>query len=386
MNEQIILETNQDKPCLQDAESEENKQATRGVDQWEILAHYMQPIAGFFEMDGVTEICIDHFDDIKIERYGDLIETDATFKSEAELVSFITQIGVMLNQPVNRRSYPVLDGRLPTGARVNATLFPTSCEGTSMSIRCFPKCQITHEQLVRFGSLNQAMLDYLKLCVASYCNIFICGSTGSGKTTLMNALSQFISAKDRLVVIEDTHELQVKAFSKVHLEAPTRKRSDDQQNITMSYLIGVALRRRPDRIFVGELRFPDAANSFLTALNTGHSGCMATTHANSCEDALYRLDGLVAASGSQVPFDFIQSQVRSNIDLVIHQEKTPLFGRRVIEIAEVSPKGLTPIFTWNYEKGEHVSHLNQSTLAARCVKYGLDTSALSAKQEEKAYE
>lgn len=365
-----------------DAESSDKK----GIDQWKLIAYYMQPIAHFFEMEGVTEICIDHFDDIKIERFGALEKTDAAFKSEAELVSFISQIAVMLNQRVDRRTHPVLDGRLPTGARVNATLFPTSCDGTSMSIRCFPKCQITPEQLVEFGAVTQEMLDYLKLCVGSFCNIFICGSTGSGKTTLMNALSRYIGKKDRLVIIEDTHELQVKAFSKIHLEAPTRKIDANQQVITMSYLITVALRRRPDRIFVGELRFPDAAHSFLTALNTGHSGCMATTHANSCQDALFRLDGLVAASGAQVPFDFIQSQVRSNIDVVIYQEKTALFGRRVTEIVEVSPDKLTPIFTWDYKKGEHVAHLERSNLHRRCVKYGLDTSALSLNQEEKHHE
>jgi pilus assembly protein CpaF len=358
-----------------DARSKEvNK---KGVDHWALIQYYMSPIAHFFEMDGVTEICIDHFDDIKIEKFGELKKTSARFKDEAELVSFITQIGVMLKQPIHYRTHPILDGRLPTGARVNATLYPVSSEGASMSIRCFPKCAITPQQLVEFGSLTQHMLDYLQLCVKSFCNIFISGSTGSGKTTLMNVLAHFVGEKDRLLIVEDTRELQLKAFSQVHLEAPQRKYVDENaQRITMSYLIGVTLRRRPDRILVGEIRFPDAAQSFLTALNTGHNGCMATIHANSCIDALYRLDGLVAANASGLPFDFIQQQVRSTIDIVIYQEKMPLLGRRVVEIAEVSEEGVVPIFSWDYQKGEYHSLLEKSHLPKRCMKRGIDASSI----------
>lgn len=331
---------------------------TKGISDWELIQYYMKPIAHLFDLDGLTEICVDRYDDIKIEQNGALIQTDAKFRNETDLVSLVTQIGIMLRQPVHHRTHPILDGRLPTGARVNATLFPTSSAGTSMSIRCFPKCQITSEQLVSLGTLTQGMMDYLHACVSNKQNILICGSTGSGKTTVLNVLSTFVGEKERVLVVEDTQELQIKAFSTVQLEAPVRKKqSDDQQVINMSSLIGVALRRRPDRIIVGELRFPDAAQSFLTALNTGHRGCMATIHANSCKDGLYRLDGLIAASESGLPFDFVQSQVRSNIDVVIFQEKTKAFGRRVTEIVEVSNNSITPIFIWDNQEGTHISNL-----------------------------
>lgn len=343
----------------------------KGIDQDALIEYYMQPIAHLFRLDGVTEILVDRYDDIKIEQHGELVKTDAAFSSEGDLVSFVTQIGVMLNQPVHPRDYPSLNGRLPSGARVNATLHPISVRGTSMAIRCFPKCTITPEQLVEFGSLTETMLHYLRLCVKTYHNIFIAGSTGSGKTTLMNALNAFILPNDRLVTAEDTQELQVDAFSNVMLEAPNRKQSDTQaQKITLPNLIADTLRKYPKRIYVGEIRLPDAANAFLTALNTGHRGCMSTIHANSCEDALYRLDGLVAASDAKLPFTFVQQQVRSNIDLVIFQEKTPMFGRRVTEIAEVRRDGVCPIFQFDYKTGGYSSHLDTSVLQDHCLKFG----------------
>lgn len=348
---------------------------TKGVDQWELIKHYLKPIAHFFEMDGVTEICVDRHDEIKIEKNGELEATDAKFESEAAVERLISQIAVALRQPVHPKTHPRLDGRLPTGTRVNAVLHPTSTRGNIITFRCFPKCTITPQQLVEFETLTKEMLEYLKIAVGCYSNILICGSTGSGKTTLMNVLSCFIGDKDRIVTIEDTHELQIEAYSLVSMEAPHRRKLEaDQQDITMSALIANALRQRPSRIFVGEIRFPDAANSFLTALNTGHSGCMSTIHANSCEDALYRLDGLVAAAGNNVPFDFVQQQVRGNIDIVIFQERTPLFGRRVAEVVEVDRQGVKPIFKWDYQQGSHISFIQNSELNNKAVKYGIKTS------------
>lgn len=364
MQNVVVIEKSQEKQTVP-------HQVKKGVDQDALVEYYMQPIAPLFHLDGVTEILVDRFDDIKMEQHGELKKTQAKFASEADLVSFVTQIGVMLNQPVHPREYPSLNGRLPSGARVNATLFPTSVRGTSMAIRCFPKCTITPRELIKFGSLSEMMLRYLRLCVKTYCNIFIAGSTGSGKTTLMNALNAFILPNDRLVTAEDTQELQVNAFSHVALEAPTRKRTDpNAQLINLPNLIADTLRKYPKRIYVGEIRLPEAANAFLTALNTGHRGCMSTIHANSCADALYRLDGLVAASAAKLPFNFVQQQVRSNIDIVIFQEKTPMFGRRVTEIAEVREDGVCPIFRFDYQQGDYESHLDTSVLAERCLKFG----------------
>lgn len=357
-----------------------DSQCKKGLNHWELIKYYMEPIEAFFEMDGVTEICVDRYDDIKIEQYGELKATQAKFKDEAQLVSLITQISIMLKQPLNQRHYPILDARLPTGARINATLYPISVQGTSMSIRCFPKCQITPQQLIEFETLTQEMLMYLEICMKARLNIFICGSTGSGKTTLMNALSQFIGEKDRVLIIEDTNELQLKPFSSVFLEAAERRVTEEgASKISMSHLIGVSLRRRPDRIFVGELRFPDAAAAFLAALNTGHRGCMATVHANSCKDALSRFDGLVAANGMHLPFNFIQEQIRSNIDVIIFQEKTALFGRRVTEIVEIDGDHIIPIFGWDYTNGRHLSNVHNSIMGHQFEKYNLDFSML--KQE-----
>lgn len=359
------LDTLENSEISNTSEISEKTEKEKDTNHWELLKHYLQPISHFLQTSDITEICIDRFDEIYIERNGKLIKTDSRFESEENLKRLIMQIGILLDQPVDERKHPILDGRLPTGERINAVLYPIATKGHCMTIRCFPKCQLKPHNLLENNTLTEKMLKYLKTVIESYANILICGATGSGKTTLLNILSNYIDKKDRVVVVEDTQELQVNTSSTIFMETPHRSYSQDNSNnsgnreiqeITMSSMIKNALRQRPTRILVGEIRTPNAAEAFLTALNTGHKGSISTIHANNCRDAILRLEGLVAAS-KNFPFDFIRQQVRNNIDVIVYQSKIQNLGYRVTEIFEINEKKIQPIFIFKKTKTENSGNL-----------------------------
>ena len=337
-------------------------------DTWKLVEYYLTPIKHLFALSGVTEIEVNRFDRIFIERNGRTLPAPgAAFADERQVTVLIHQIANALGQAVDQDSHPILDARLLDGTRVCGVLAPISTTGSCISFRVFPERRITAQDLLSFGSFSVEMLDFLKLCVRCRANILVSGGTGSGKTTLLNALSQFIPSQDRVVTVEDTRELHIDVENHVALEAPLRRKQIDGQTVDMAFLIKTCLRLNPTRIIVGEIRDGYAATAFLHGINTGHSAC-STIHANGPEDALTRIQTLVAGQGD-LPFEVVKAQVRANLNLLIHAERTPKHGRRVVSIAEIVDGVCTPLWRWSYVKAQHVRESAPLVLLKRLEKY-----------------
>ena len=284
------------------------------------------------EQEEITEIMVNGNHPIFYEKAGELYEWDKQFCSEEKLLDMIHQIAGMNNRMVNESS-PIVDTRLKDGSRVNIVLHPIAIDGSTISIRKFPKEPFSMKRLIEMGALSQELADYLGLLVQTGHNIFISGGTGSGKTTFLNALSEYIPKTERLITIEDSAELQIKGIANlVRLE--TRNAScDGSALITIRDLIRTALRMRPDRIIVGECRGVEALD-MLQAMNTGHDGSLSTGHANSGSDMLSRLETMVLM-GVDLPLPAIRRQISSGIDILIHLGRLRDRSRKVLEILEM---------------------------------------------------
>ena len=284
------------------------------------------------EDESITEIMINGAKNIFVERNGSLYQKEEEFESEEKLQDMIQQIVAKSNRIINETS-PIVDARLSDGSRVNVVLPPVSMDGAAVTIRKFPASPITMEQLIAMNSITQEVADFLqKLVIAGY-NIFISGGTGSGKTTFLNVLSNFIPTTERIITIEDSAELQIKNIPNlVRLEVKNAN-VEGKNAITIRSLIKSSLRMRPDRIIVGEVR-DEAAIDMLQALNTGHDGSLSTGHANSPVDMLSRLESLVLL-GADVPLLAVRKQIASAIDVIVHLGRLRDRSRRVLEITEV---------------------------------------------------
>ena len=284
------------------------------------------------EMDEVTEIMINGRNHIFIEKAGRIIPYDDSIESEERLQDIIQQIVAKTNRRVNE-SNPIVDTRLEDGSRVNVVLPPVALDGAVITIRKFAKEKITINQLIKWGTLTREVSDLLeKLVVAGY-NIFVSGGTGSGKTTFLNVLSNFIPNDQRVVTIEDSAELQLKSVDNiVRLEA-RQANSQGENEITIRDLIKTSLRMRPDRIIIGEVRGAEALD-MVQSLNTGHDGSMSTGHGNSPKDMLARLETMVLM-GADIPLNAIRSQLAAGIDIMVHLARMPDKTRKVIEINEI---------------------------------------------------
>jgi len=320
--------------------------------QWELVRHYLSPIEPYFRLEGVTGIFVNRFDSVYIMRHGEFAPVDARWSNEFHFVTAIEQIANALGQEVHPIERPLLDARLDDGSRINAVLAPTGVTGSNMTVRLFPKLRFTAEALLASGSFNREMFRYLRLAMLNRFNVLVSGGTGSGKTTLLNAVSNFIPPEDRIISIEDTAELQIDSRHWVALEAPHRF-AKDVEPLTMSRLVKNALRMEPQRLIVGEVRDGAAAEALLTAANTGHSGILSTIHANSALDTIDRLTNLAAAGFSAIPYEHVQRQVRNNLDVIIHAQKTPHHGRRIVEVAELDEGEFHLLWRWNHLEGRH---------------------------------
>lgn len=284
-----------------------------------MLVHYGMPIRAFLDDPDITEICVNAWNDVWIEKAGRLIRTHARWSSETELVTFIKQVANALGQEVDEQRRPLLDARLDDGTRLNATLRPIAVFGPCVSIRPFPKRVFDLDDLLRFGAVTADMLEIFRLAVAARLNVLVSGGTGSGKTTLLRCFCRFVPADERTITIEDTAEnLLPDHPHRLSFEAPKRRHGEGVTMITMGLLIENALRQRPDRIIVGEIRSAEAAAAFVDAVNTGHAGTMSTIHANGAADALARLDVLYARQAGNFSMEVIRALIRGNIDLVVH--------------------------------------------------------------------
>ncbi len=291
------------------------------------------PIQPLLEDDGITEVMVNGAKNIYIERQGKIHRVQNAFESNEHVMRIIDRIVAPLGRRVDESS-PYVDARLPDGSRVNVIIPPISLVGPVITIRKFAKNPITVEQLIQYGSITQEAVDFIKACVGSRLNIVISGGTGSGKTTLLNVLSSYIPEDERIITIENAAELQLRQEHVVTLESRPPN-IEGRGEITIRQLVINALRMRPDRIIVGEIR-DEAALDMLQAMNTGHDGSMTTAHSNSPRDTLARLETMVLMAGMDLPVRAIREQVSSAVDLIIHQERLKDGSRKVVNITEVT--------------------------------------------------
>ena len=290
------------------------------------------PIEPLLKDDTVTEIMVNGPRMVYVEQHGRLYRTDVRFKDDDHVMRVIDRI----ISPLGRRcdeSQPYVDARLPDGSRVNAVIPPISLVGPVITIRKFSKTPLEPEDLVRFGSISQPMVDFLRACVQVRLNVIVSGGTGSGKTTLLNVLSSFIPGDERIVTIEDAAELQLRQEHVIPLESRPAN-IEGKGRISIRDLVANALRMRPDRIVVGECRSGEALD-MLQAMNTGHEGSMTTVHSNSPRDTLSRLETLVLMAGMDLPLRAIREQIASAVHLIVHQERMKDGSRKVTNISEV---------------------------------------------------
>ncbi len=287
----------------------------------------------FVEDEDITEIMINGTHNIFYEKKGKLYQSEKRFLSKEKLEDVIQQIVAGSNRIVNEAS-PIVDARLPDGSRVNVILAPVALNGPIVTIRKFPKESITMARLIEWNSVNEEVAAFLSTLVISGYNIFISGGTGSGKTTFLNALSRYIPEDERIITIEDNAELKIEGISNlVSLEARNAN-SEGSGEITIRDLIKSALRMRPTRIIVGEVRSAEALD-MLQALNTGHDGSLSTGHANSPKDMLSRLETMVLM-GMDLPLPAIRRQIASGIDILVHLGRLRDKSRKVLEVTEVT--------------------------------------------------
>lgn len=284
------------------------------------------------EDETVTEIMVNGPDAIFIERGGGLFKWEKTFTSREKLEDVIQQIVGKCNRVVNE-SMPIVDARLENGARVNAVVYPVALNGPILTIRRFPDIPVTMERLISLGSLPKTCAEFLASLVKARYSMIIGGGTGSGKTTFLGALSQYIPKDERLITIEDNAELKIQGIANlVRLEAKAANREGGSE-VTIRDLIRSALRMRPDRIIVGEVRGGETVD-MLQALNTGHEGSLSTAHANSSRDMLSRLETMTLM-GVELPLEAIRRQIASGVDILIHLGRMRDKSRKVLEITEV---------------------------------------------------
>jgi pilus assembly protein CpaF len=291
------------------------------------------PLQPLLEDESITEIMVNGPKNIYVERKGKIHRVPVTFESNDHVMRIIDRIVAPLGRRIDESS-PYVDARLPDGSRVNAVIPPISLVGPTLTIRKFSKNPITVEQLVQFGTLTPEAIQFLKACVESRINVVISGGTGSGKTTLLNILSSFIPSDERILTIENAAELQLRQEHVVTLESRPAN-IEGRGEITIRQLVVNALRMRPDRIVVGEIR-DEAALDMLQAMNTGHDGSMTTAHSNSPRDTLSRLETMTLMAGMDLPVRAIREQITSAVDLVVHQERLRDGSRKVVYITEVS--------------------------------------------------
>lgn len=280
----------------------------------------------------VTEIMINGKDHIFIERAGRLYEWEKKFESTAKLNDVIQQIVAKCNRTVNEAS-PIVDARLENGSRVNVVLNPVALNGPIVTIRRFPEKPFVMDDLMRFGAVNEEVILFLKKLVIAGYNIFISGGTGSGKTTFLNALSDFIPKDERIITIEDSAELQIIGVSNLVRLETRNANVEGCKEISIRDLIKSSLRMRPDRLIVGEVRGAEAID-MIQAMNTGHDGSLSTGHANSAADMLARLETMILM-GMELPLAAIRSQLSSGIDIIVHLGRLRDKSRKMLQIVEI---------------------------------------------------
>jgi pilus assembly protein CpaF len=296
----------------------------------DVLGH--GPLERLLGDDTTTEIMVNGPSEVWVERQGRLYETGVRFNDESHLRRIITKMAAQAGRRVDE-ARPMVDARLPDGSRMNAVLPPLSLSGSLLTIRKFPKRRLKLDDLINMSTLTIESADFLERCVQAKLNVLISGGTGSGKTTLLNIASEAIPTSDRIVTIEETAELQLHQNQVLRLE--TRMANvEGEGEVPIRDLVRNALRMRPDRIIVGEVRGPEALD-MLQAMNTGHDGSLCTLHANTPRDSISRLETLMLMAGYDLPVSALRQQISSALDLIVHLQRMRDGSRRVTAISEV---------------------------------------------------
>lgn len=308
------------------------------AEQSEMLEQIAADIMGFGPLDPllrdetITEVMVNGPEQVFVERNGTLQETELRFTDPSDVMRIIERIVTPLGRRVDESS-PMVDARLPDGSRVNVIIPPLSLVGPCISIRKFGKKALTPTDLIRAGAMTQEMTEFLRMCVRAELNIVVSGGTSTGKTTYLNMLSSFIPDKDRIITIEDAAELRLQQRHVIRLEARPAN-VEGQGHVSIRQLVINALRMRPDRIVVGEVRGGEALD-MLQAMNTGHEGSLTTVHSNSARDTLARVETMVLMAGMDLPLRAIREQIAAAFDLVVHLERLADGSRRVVQVTEV---------------------------------------------------
>lgn len=317
--------------------------------------------------DTITEVMINGVDEIFIEKNGRLKKLDQKFESERQLEDIIQRIVGLAGREVNQAN-PIVDTRLPDGSRVNVVLPPIALKGPTVTIRKFSKNPMTIQKLIEYGSITPEIADVLETLVKAKYNIIICGGTGSGKTTFLNAVSNYIPHDERVITIEDSAELQIEGVENLVSLETRNANSSGVGAITIRDLIKSSLRMRPERIIVGEVRGAEALD-MLQAMNTGHDGSLSTGHANSTKDMLSRLETMVLQGAEGLPLQAVRQQMASAIDIIVHLSRLRDKTRKTMEITEVlgyenNEIVLNPLYVFEEDENstlEKVSgHLNRT--------------------------
>jgi len=308
------------------------------IDQYQssnsFLVLFLAPVRTYLEDDGVSEILINGPGDVYVERRGKLERAEARFVSEQALRAAAANIAKSVGRLLDDAN-PRLDARLPDGSRVHAVIPPLSRIGTVIAIRKFSRETLTIEKMMSFGSLDEPTRKLIRALVLLHKNVLVSGATSSGKTCVLNVLSSYIPEGERVIVIEDASELQLQQAHVVPMETrPPDKHGEGE--VTVRDLTKSALRLRPDRIVIGEIRGGESLD-LIQALNTGHAGSMSTIHANSPEDALRRLETCALLGGVEIPLRALRAQVVSGVDAVIHTERMSDGSRKIVAVSEVLP-------------------------------------------------
>ena len=290
------------------------------------------PLQDLLNDNDVTEIMVNGPGKVFVERNGRIVTSDRIFRNDGHLMRIIDKIVAPLGRRVDESS-PMVDARLPDGSRVNAVIPPLAVRGAALTIRKFSRTPYTERDLIRFGTITEQMFDFLNCCVKARLNLLISGGTGSGKTTTLNVLSGLIPTDERIVTIEDAAELQLQQEHIITLESRPPN-LEGRGEITIRQLVRNALRMRPDRIVVGEVRGGEALD-MLQAMNTGHDGSLTTAHTNSPRDAISRLETMVLMAGTELPVKAIREQIAAAMDIIVHQSRLRDGSRRVTHITEV---------------------------------------------------
>jgi pilus assembly protein CpaF len=341
------------------------------------------PIEEFLRDKDVTEIMVNNPSTIYIEKFGKIVRTSKTFLDENHLMRIIDKIVSKIGRRVDESS-PYVDARLPDGSRVNIIINPLVLNGPTMTIRKFSADPFTIDDLIQMGTCSRKTADFLKSCVIGRINILVSGGTGTGKTTMLNVLSSFIPNDERIITIEDAAELQLNQHHVIRIESRPPN-IEGKGAVTIRDLVRNALRMRPDRIIVGEVRGGETLD-MLQAMNTGHDGSLSTVHANSPRDVLSRLETMVLMAGVDLPIRAIREQVASAINLIVHLNRMKDGTRKIVKVVEVQGMEgeiitLQDIFVYDYspgldEKGKYKGDIKATGLRpkflARLHDYGID--------------